>query len=350
MVVATPCPLLIALPVAVIGAISLAARRSIIIRNPAALEQVDTCQTLIFDKTGTLTYGKPSLTEVICAPGFTKDEVLRKLASLELYSKHPLASAILAAARNAGLALEAVSKISEKPGQGLHGMIAGHRVLITGRNKIAQQGFILPPATAGLECLLILDGTYAATLRFRDTPRGDSHSFLHHLRPRHQVSRIILVSGDHESEVRYLAEIVGIQEAHFEKSPEEKVAIVADETRRARTLYVGDGINDAPAFLAATIGVALGQNNDITLEAADAVILEASLRKVDELIHIGRRMRSIALQSALGGMLLSIVGMIAATSGHLPAISGAIAQELIDLGAVLNALRVALPYGELTDF
>jgi heavy metal translocating P-type ATPase len=350
MVVATPCPLLIAIPVAVIGAISLSARRAIIIRNPAALEQVDTCQTLIFDKTGTLTYGKPSLTEILCAPGFTKDEVLRRVASLELYSKHPLAGAILAAAREAGLALEPVSQVSEKPGQGLHGIIAGHNVVITGRGKLEGRGFALPPATAGLECLAILDGVYAATFRFRDAPRGESHTFLRHLRPNHKVSRVILVSGDRESEVRYLAESVGIQEVHFEKSPEEKVVIVADETRRARTLYVGDGINDAAAFLAATLGVALGQNSDITSEAADAVILDASLRKVDELIHIGRRMRSIALQSALGGMLLSIFGMIAAASGHLPAIGGAIAQELIDLGAVLNALRVALPPGKLTDF
>jgi P-type E1-E2 ATPase len=137
---------------------------------------------------------------------------------------------------------------------------------------------------------------------------------------------------------------------HFEQSPEQKVEIVKEETKHARTLFLGDGINDAPAFLAATIGVAFGQTSDITSEAADAVILEPSLRKVDELIHIGRRMRSIALQSALGGMALSILGMIAAASGHLPAIGGAITQELIDLGAVLNALRVALPSGKLTDF
>jgi len=191
---------------------------------------------------------------------------------------------------------------------------------------------------------------FAAALSFRDAPRDDSRLFVGHLSPHHRVSKVILLSGDRESEVRYLAESVGIQEVHFEKSPEEKVSIVTDETRHSRTLFVGDGINDAPALLAATVGVAFGLNSDITSEAADAVLLEASLRKIDELIHIGRRMRVIALQSAIGGMGLSILGMIAASVGWLPPIGGALAQEIIDLAAVLNALRIALPPGELTDF
>ena len=350
MVVATPCPLLIAIPVAVIAAISLSARRGIIIKNAAVLEQVDTCQTLIFDKTGTLTYGEPSLTQVVCAPGFDREEVLKKAASLEAYSKHPLAAAILAGAQEAGLTLEPVSQVSERPGEGLRGIVNGHQVTLTGRKNCAGKGVQLPPATAGLECLLFIDEVFAAVLSFRDAPRDDSRSFVSHLSPHHQVSKVILLSGDRESEVRYLAESVGIQEVHFEKSPEEKVSIVTDETRHSRTLFVGDGINDAPALLAATVGVAFGLNSDITSEAADAVLLEASLRKIDELIHIGRRMRVIALQSAIGGMGLSILGMIAASVGWLPPIGGAVAQEIIDLAAVLNALRIALPPGELTDF
>jgi len=348
MVVATPCPLLIAIPVAVIGAISLAARRSIIIKSAAVLEQVDTCRTLIFDKTGTLTYGRPTLMEIMCAPGFGRDEVLRKAASLEAYSKHPLAGAIMVAAQESGLDLETVSQVSERPGEGLRGIVNGRHVRIAGRKTVRDAG--VPPAAAGLECLLLIDDSFAAVFRFRDAPRRDTHSFLSHLRPRHKVNRVVLLSGDRESEVRYLAESVGIEEVHAEKSPEEKVAIVTAETERARTLFVGDGINDAPGLLAATVGVAFGTNSDITSEAADAVILEASLRKIDELIHIGRRMRAVALESALGGMGLSLIGMIAAALGYLPPIAGAVAQEIIDLGAVLNALRLALPSNDLADF
>lgn len=350
LVVATPCPLLIAIPVAVIGAISLAARRSIIVRNAAALEQVDTCQTLIFDKTGTLTYGKPALTAILCAPGFVREEMLRKAASLEAYSRHPLAGAVTGAAREARLALEPVSEVSEEPGEGLRGVVGGRRVRIGGRKKLGPAAAELPPAAAGLECLLFIDDALAAVFRFRDTPRRETHSFLRHLRPRHGVSKVILLSGDRESEVRYLAESVGIREVHADKSPEEKVAIVAEETGRGRTLFVGDGINDAPGLLAATVGVAFGAHSDITSEAADAVILEASLGKIDELIHIGRRMRVVALESAVGGMALSLAGMVIAALGYLPPIGGAVAQEVIDLAAVLNALRLALPPGDLTDF
>jgi heavy metal translocating P-type ATPase len=349
LVIATPCPLLIAIPVAIIGAIALCARSGIIVKNPAILEQIDSCRTFIFDKTGTLTYGRPRLTEILCAPGFEEKSVLSGAASLERYSKHPLAQAILNAAELAQLPLESASEISEPPGQGLRGTVQGRAILLTGRNRVQENNIVLPPVQSGLECLVFIDGTFAAALRFHDAPRQDSRVFVQHLRPRHRVNRVLLVSGDRDSEVRYLAGAVGISEIHAGQSPEQKVAIVRQETSRAKTLFVGAGINDAPAMQAATVGVAFGLHSDVTAEAADAVILGSSLGKVDELIHIGRRMRSIALQSAVGGMLLSIVGMVAAAFGFLPAINGAVAQELIDLIAVVNAVRVALPAEQLRD-
>jgi heavy metal translocating P-type ATPase len=350
LVVATPCPLLISIPVAVIGAISLAARRGIIIKNPAVLEQIDRCRTLIFDKTGTLTYGKPSLSEILCAPGSTKDEVLRVAASLEHYSKHPLSQAILEAAQTANLTVELVSEISERPGEGLRGKVGQHIVWITNRKKVFERQLALPPVAPGLECLLFIDDLYAATFRFDDMPRKESRTFIKHLSPRHAVNRVLIVSGDRDLEVQNLAKQVGITELYSAKSPEDKVDIVRKEASQAPTLFLGDGINDAPAMQAATVGVAFGVQSDITSEAADAVILETSLERVDELIHIARRMRHIALQSAIGGMALSILGMFAAAFGYLPPIGGAVTQEIIDLAAVLNAVRVALPRHSLTDF
>ena len=349
-VIATPCPLLLAIPTAIIGAVSLAARRAIIIKNPAVLERIEKCQTLIFDKTGTLTYGRPNLTEIICAKGFERAEVLRFAASVELYSKHPLASAVVTAAKQERIETLSVEKVREKPGEGLKGRIAGKLIEITGRKKVSDPTLPLPELASGLECLMFVEGRYAAAFRFHDAPRKDSASFIAHLKPKHGVRKVMLVSGDRESEVKYLAESVGIAEVHAGKSPEEKVAIVKEETAKAETLFVGDGINDAPALLAATVGVAFSSQNDITTEAADAVVLEAALGKIDELMHIGQRMRRIALQSALGGMAASMVGMVVAAFGFLPPIWGAVGQELIDLLAVLNAVRVALPGDDLQDF
>ncbi|HYT87724.1 MAG TPA: HAD-IC family P-type ATPase, partial [Gemmataceae bacterium] len=348
------CPLLIAIPVAIIGSVSLAARRGIIIKDPAVLEKVDTCRTAIFDKTGTLTYGQPRVTEIVTARGVEKRDVLALVAGLERYSKHPLSGAIQQAAQEAGITPPEPGEISERPGEGLRGQVDGHIVQVTSRKKLVAQHpemeSELPALVGGLECVILIDGRYAATFRFRDQPRAEGKPFIRHLGPKHRFERVLLVSGDRESEVAYLAKQVGIKEVYAGQSPEQKLEIVRQETRRANTVFLGDGINDAPALTAATVGIAFGQNSDITAEAAGAVILESSLQKVDEFLHISRRMRSIALQSAVGGMALSIVGMVLAALGYLPPVAGAIAQEVIDVAAVVNALRVALPPRALTDY
>ena len=353
LVIATPCPLLLAIPIAIIGSISLCARRAIIVKSPVVLEQIAGCRTAIFDKTGTLTYGEPTLTEQLIAPGFAQREVLTLVASLERYSKHPLARAILAAATEGALQLPEATEVSEEPGQGLRGTVSGHQLQITSRGKLAAQEVAgadqIPPVGGGLECVVAIDGRYAAALRFRDAPRAESRSFVKHLGPKHRFHRVMIVSGDRVSEVRYLAEQVGITEIHAEKSPEEKLAIVRKETDAAKTLYVGDGINDAPAMMAATVGMAIGQNSDVTAEAAGVVIMDNSLKKVDEFMHISRRMRLIALQSAVGGMALSVIGMVFAAAGYLSPVSGAITQEVIDVLAVLNALRAAFPPSVIHD-
>ncbi len=353
LVIATPCPLLLAIPITIMGAISTAARRSIIIKNPGMLEMIDTCRTVIFDKTGTLTYGKPSLTDVQTAPPLTENEAVQMAASVEQYSKHPLAASLLAAAKDRDIVLHPAESISERPGEGLTGIVQTARLAILSRKQALALGIstaVLPEPIPGMECILLRDDKYAAAFRFQDAPRHDSHSFIQHLGPRHQINRLMLLSGDREAEVRYLARQVGIDEVFFSKSPEEKLTIVREETKRANVMFLGDGVNDAPSMQAATVGIAFGPNCDITAEAADAVVLVASLEKVDELIHIGRRMRRIAMESAVGGMALSIIGMLLAAAGYLTPVAGAIAQEVIDAAAVLNALRMTLPSEDLHDF
>jgi len=361
LVVATPCPLLIAIPVAIIGAVSLAAKRGIVIRDPSILERLDTCRTAIFDKTGTLTYGTPKLTEVATFDGWHDADLLALAASLETYSKHPLASPVVEAAADRSVRLLEVEELAEKPGQGLSGRVKRlngadetHTVVITSRQKlpgIDPQGIEkLPPPAGGLECIVVVDGATAGMLRFRDTPRADGATFVSHLQPAHALGRVMLVSGDRETEVRWLADLVGIKEVHAGIQPEGKLAIVEQATKEAPTLFVGDGINDAPALAAATVGVAMGAASDVTSEAAGAVVMDSALERVDELLHIGRRMRSIALQSAIGGMAASVLGMAFAAAGFLPPAAGALLQEAIDVVAVVNALRMTWHTGPLSDY
>lgn len=354
LVVATPCPLLIAIPVAIIGSISLAARHGVIIKDPAALEGVSTCATAIFDKTGTLTYGRPALTDTLVMEGFDADGVLGLVAGIERYSKHPLAVAILAAAEERKIAVPEPERVRETPGEGLKAAVGGREVHITGRRQLPalypELTGSLPPAGPGMECVVVVDGQLAAVMRFRDEPRPEGVHFIRHLDPKHRIKRTILLSGDREEEVRYLAGKVGIREVYADRSPEQKLDIVREETKKGRTLFLGDGINDAPALAAATVGLAFGHNSEVIGEAADAVILDSSLGKVDALFHIARRMRAIALQSAVGGMALSVLGMLLASAGMLTPVAGAVTQEVIDVLAVLNALRAGLPPAELSDF
>ncbi len=354
LVAATPCPLLIAIPISIIGSISLAARMGIIIKDPSVLENISSCRVAIFDKTGTLTYGRPKLTEVIPAANHEGNEVLALVSSLEHYSKHPLASAIMEAAAEASVPTYEAEAVSEVPGNGLRASIKGSAIHVTGRKQLLEQhptlASQLPPAAAGMECIVMIEDKVGGTLRFRDEPRPDGAKFIEHLSPKHGVSRVMLVSGDREEEVQHLAAQVGIKEVYASQSPEQKLELVRRETANLPTVFLGDGINDAPALTAATVGIAFGNNSEITGEAADAVILDSSLAKVDVLLHIGKRMKMIAMQSAVGGIFLSLTAMVLAALGHVTPVEGAIAQEVIDVMAVVNALRAALPPKQLSDY
>jgi heavy metal translocating P-type ATPase len=344
LVTATPCPLLIAVPVALIGSISSAAARGIIIKNPAVLEHLATCRTMIMDKTGTLTYGKPSLTSIVAVtPDQSSDEILAKVAALEVYSKHPLADSIIQAAKAKSLSIKPIKSVSERPGQGLSGTLDNKLIAITSRTKLGQIAATLPAAKEGLECIVTEDGAPLAVLSFRDIPRKESRNFVAHAAIHHDINRIRILSGDRISEVKHLAELVGITDIEGGMSPEGKLVEIKRHTSEGPTVYIGDGINDAPALQAATVGIAIGTNSDITSEAADAVIMDPTLEKVDELFHLSRRMRTIAFQSALGGMTFSVIAMGFASFGMLTPLAGAILQEIIDIVAVLNSLRTAFP-------
>ncbi len=343
--IATPCPLIIAVPIAIISAISISARNGIIIKDARILEKLSTCKIAIFDKTGTLTYGKPQLSSVIELSNYSADEIIQKTASLERYSRHPLANAVLEEAKTRNLILLDAENISEKAGFGMIGNIKNKEIIITNRQKI--HDYILPEQpipqeSSGLECMVVIDKKIVGFLNFRDEERLESHDFVSHLGPNHNFSKIILLSGDKASEVNFLADKLGIKNAYSSQTPEQKLAIVKQETAIAPTLFMGDGINDAPALMLATVGIAFGQNNDITAEASGAVILENNLLKVDELLHISIHTRRIILQSAVGGMIFSIIGMIFACFGFISPSQGAIAQQIIDIVAILNALRLTI--------
>lgn len=353
LVVATPCPLIIATPVAIIGGVNRAARHGIVFRNGTALEQLGRVTVGIFDKTGTVTLGRPKVARVLPAPPFTKLELLALAAGVEQGSGHLLARTVVEEARARGIAPAPANSIVEAPGQGVVGSVDGHEVgvggwtFLTGRYPDAEEGLqALRAGTDGAElrAYVAVDGGAGGIIEYADQLRPELEGLLPRLL-KLGVRRVVLLSGDDQANTDAIAGEMGIREAHGELLPADKVAYVERlVTAGDKVFMVGDGTNDAPALSTATVGIALASGGGgITAEAADAVILTDDPSRVETAIAISRRTVRLARQSIWAGLGLSGIGMIAAGLGWLPPIAGALVQEGIDVAVILNALRASFP-------
>jgi len=357
LVVATPCPLLLATPVAVIGGINRAARRQVIVRNGTALELLARVDTAVFDKTGTLTHGRPEVTTVETLDGTATEPLLRAAAAIEMGSGHLLARSVVEEATHRGLAIPPATDIVEHAGRGVTGRVEGRRVSVGNRALVADLhpsvhtvlAAHVAPTNGGLRAYVALDGTDdAATatgvITFGDRMRADLPAFFARLRDL-GLARTVLLSGDHTENVAPIAAHLGITDARGDLLPDEKVAAVrALEASGRRVLMVGDGTNDAPALSAATVGVALAAHGGgISAEAAGVVLLADDVTRVEEAVRIGRRVVAIARQSIVAGLILSGAAMVVAALGFIPPTVGALLQEGIDVAVIVNALRAAAP-------
>ena len=350
LVVATPCPLILAAPVAIIGGINRAAKRHIVIRNGGALERLGTARVAVFDKTGTLTIGKPRLRAIRAAPGFDEGDVLRWSAAVEEGSSHLLGRVIVEGARAAGMAIPRATESLEAPGQGVAANVEGHSV------RVGARAFVLPHCESGvleaaaleqsdatLRAYVEVDGRLAAVIEYADEVRHELPHVLASLRTQ-GIGRIVLLSGDHAPIARALAQRIGIEETYGDLLPGDKAEFI--ERLRAEggtVLMIGDGINDAPALTAADVGIALAAHGGgITAEAADVIVLVDSLAPVPEVISIGARTVRIARQSIWVGLGLSGIAMLVAAFGGLPPAIGAVLQEVIDVAVIVNALRSSM--------
>ena len=350
LVVATPCPLLLAAPIAIVSGISRSAKRGIIIKGGGALEALARARVVLFDKTGTLTAGRPRLADVVVAPGRSADEVLGLAAALEQVSPHVLAASIVAGARARQLALPLPDDAQEIPGAGVSGRVAGVRVLV-GTAGFAGSGAPLPPWARDVRRRISLegatgvyvaaDGQLAGALVLEDPIRAETPRVIRSLR-RAGVRRVVMVTGDHYGVADLVASAIGVDGVLAERTPADKVEAVSGEKRDADGILVmvGDGINDAPALAAADVGVAMGARGaTASSEAADVVITVDRLDRLPEAFRIAARSRHIALQSVLVGMGLSVAAMFVAAAGFLQPVAGAVVQEVIDVIVILNALR-----------
>ncbi len=347
LVVATPCPLILAAPVALVSGLSRAAKRGVIVKGGAVLERLASCTTLLIDKTGTMTAGHPALTEIVCAESTPAGRILQLAASLDQVSPHVLASAVLQSALEQKYELSLPDEVEEVPGQGIRGTVAGHRVAV---GKASWSGVTGAPGWArsarrkahldgALTVFVGIDGAPAGVLVFDDPLRPDAARTLRSLR-KNGIARIVMVTGDRTDVAETVGAVIGVDEVLAERSPAEKLDVVNLETRRAPTMMVGDGINDAPALALADVGVALGARGATAAsEAADVVLTVDRLDRLGEATAIARRTRRIAVESMLAGMALSLAAMGVAAVGLLPAVWGAILQEIIDVAVILNALR-----------
>jgi len=348
LVVATPCPLILAAPVAFVSGISRAARRGIIVKGGGALETVARGEILVLDKTGTVTGGAPVLTEVVPFGDLTDGEILRLAASLEQASMHVLAEPILREARERKLSLSQPSAAKEVLGEGIRGSVDGRQVAL-GKADWVLNGQPPPPMLrrvrrrAVLEgsssVLVSVDGHPAGALILEDLIRSDAPRTLRNLRGA-GFRKIWLLTGDHSEVAELVGAALGVDRVLAERTPAEKTEGVLSARAEGITVMVGDGINDAPALAAAHVGVAMGARGaTASSEAADVVLMADRLDRLEEGISIARRSRAIALQSIVVGMALSLMGMGLAAAGYLPPVAGALLQEGIDAAVILNALR-----------
>ncbi|MFO1068575.1 MAG: heavy metal translocating P-type ATPase [Geminicoccaceae bacterium] len=348
LVVATPCPLILAVPVAIVAGISAAARRGILVKGGAALETFARAATLMLDKTGTLTTGIARLEAIECPGPLDPDELVRLAASLDQVSQHPMAQAVVAAARGRKLPLAMPEQVVETPGAGLEGLVGGRRVRLGSLGYVSEgrdgaawaERLARRAARDGSSGVFVaIDGELAGALLLADEIRIETPRALRALH-RAGIRRIVMLSGDRLDVAETIAAAVGVDAVLAERSPQDKVDAVRAESAEAVTVMVGDGVNDAPALAAADVGVAMGARGaGAASEAADVVLMVDRIDRLAEGIATARRTRRIALESIVAGMGLSLLGMLAAAFGYLPPVAGALVQEAIDVAVILNALR-----------
>lgn len=353
LVVATPCPLILAVPVAVIGGINRAARRQVIFRSGVALEELGRTTVAVFDKTGTLTLGRPEVSAVWSHPPFTSDDVLRVAGAVENGSGHLLAGPVVSAARALGGTLPVATDVAEMAGRGIVGTVDGRRVLVGAASLLRERH---PALVADLDALehehsdaggavrafIAVDSALAGVITYADALRPGVEALLPALRAA-GIQRTVLLSGDATANAEAIAGQLGFDEAHGDLLPEDKVGAVRALTANGtRVFMVGDGTNDAPALSTATVGIALASGGGgITAEAADVVILGDDPRRLIDAIEVSRWTSHVARQSVLAGLGLSSLAMLLAAAGYIPATAGALLQEGIDVAVILNALRAA---------
>jgi len=346
LVAATPCPLILAVPVAIVSGLSRAAKFGILIKGGKAIETLARVRSLVIDKTGTLTAGQATIVATKTVDGVADDELLRIAASLDQASKHVIAQTIVAEARKKGLILAVPSGVTEAPGEGVTGSLEGHQVVVGGLNfiagKIGAAGTSLlahdrPPGA--LAVAVAVDGKLTGVLVLADELRAGTEALLQELRDL-GIERIVLATGDRHEVARFIASGLSLDLVRSELTPDQKILLVLSERKNGPVMMIGDGVNDAPALAAADVGVAMGAKGAAaSAEAADVVLLVDQLDRILPAIKIARRSRFIALQSVVAGIGLSTIAIVAAAFGFLVPVEGALLQEVIDVAVIFNALR-----------
>jgi heavy metal translocating P-type ATPase len=346
LVVATPCPLILAVPVAIVSGLSRAAKLGILIKGGKAIEMLAQVKSVVIDKTGTLTVGQARIVATRVAGGMATDELLRVAASLDQASKHVIAQTVVAEARGKGLSLAVPSDVVETPGEGIVGRVDGRRIMVGGprfiASKIADAGLSMLPhdrPAGALAVVVAVDGKLAGVLILADELRAGTEVMLQELR-RMGIERIVLATGDRHEVARYVAAGLSFDLVRSELTPDQKILVVLSERKNGPVMMIGDGVNDAPALAASDLGVAMGAKGAAaSAEAADVVLLVDQLDRILPAIKIARRSRFIALESVVAGIGLSTLAMIAASFGLLTPVEGALLQEVIDVAVIFNALR-----------